>query len=269
MENKRVFIPGGAGSIGRELVKQLAPNNHIYIQDIDETRMFSLVEELRLKGYDVMGRVGDIRNKETTLGVFLEFMPHVVFNCAALKNVTPSMQTPREHVKTNVEGVLNLLELAREFGVIRFIQVSTDKASQCENVMGWSKRGAELFCKIYNRTFVRFGNVMGSEGSILQIWERQFENGEPLTITDERMERYTMTIPQACELLIEAASMEGGQGLIMDMGEPKKIIDLKKELYGDYPVKIIGIRQGEVLIEKLMTDEEIGRAVKKGKFWII
>lgn len=271
MKNRRVFIPGGAGSIGSELVRQLAIDNEVYIQDINETAMFDLVEELRLKGHKVTGRVGDIRDKDQTMAVFLEFAPHVVFNCAALKNVTPSMQTPREHVKTNVLGTLNLLELARDFGTEKFVQISTDKSVSCANVMGWSKRGSELFARIYGRIYVRFGNVLGSKGSVLGIWQRQFKEGKPLTITDLNMTRYIMTIPQACELLIKAVSVgEPGDGLIMDMGEQKKVIDLKNELYGkDYPIQIIGIRPGETVTEELMTELEKKKAIKKDNFWII
>jgi FlaA1/EpsC-like NDP-sugar epimerase len=117
---------------------------------------------------------------------------------------------------------------------------------------------------------VRFGNVMGSRGSLLEIWERQFKANEPLTITDPKMERYFMTIKEACGLVIEAATKgKGGELYILDMGEPISIMQLKEELYGDYPIKVIGIRPGEALSEKLMTDDEQKRAVKKGKFWVI
>ena len=266
----RVLVTGGAGSIGQELVRQLASDNQVYVYDINETGMFDLVEELRFKGFDVLGRVGDVRNKDTLMSVFLEFQPHVVYHAAALKHVTPSMWTPREYVETNVLGTFNVLELGREFNTSKIINVSTDKVVNAESIMGATKNVAEIATKVYGRISVRFGNVMGSRGSLLTIWEKQHKEGLPLTITDEQMERYFMTIPQAVNLVIEAGKLvKDGEIVILDMGKPKKIMDLKNELYGDYPYKVIGIRPGETLTQKLMTESEAETATKAGNFWIL
>ena len=268
--HNRVLVTGGAGSIGSELVRQLVLNNQVYVYDNNETGMFDLVEELRFKGFDVLGRVGDVRNKDTLMSVFLEFQPHVVYHAAALKHVTPSMWTPREYVETNILGTLNVLELGREFDTPKIVNISTDKVVNAESIMGATKNVAEIAVKVYNRVSVRFGNVMGSRGSLLTIWEKQHKEGLPLTITDERMERYFMTIPQAVNLVIEAGKVaKSGKVVILDMGQPKKIIDLKNELYGDYPHKVIGIRPGETLTERLITDDEAQRARKVSNFWII
>ncbi len=270
LTNRQILVIGGAGSIGQELVRQLAPKNQIYVFDYNETGLFDLLEELRFKGQNVIGRVGDIRDKDSLMSVFLEFQPHIVFHCAALKHVTPSMWTPREYVRTNIEGTLNVLELGREFDTQKIINISTDKAVNAESIMGATKNVAEIATRIYNRISVRFGNVMGSRGSLLTIWEKQHKEGLPLTITDERMERYFMSISEAVNLVIKAGEIaKGGDIVILDMGEPKKIIDLKKELYGDYPTKTIGIRKGETLTESLMTDDEAQKARKVGNFWII
>lgn len=273
LENKKIFIPGGAGSIGSELVRQLSSNNQIYILDINETDLFDLVEELRLDGIEVQWRVGDVRNKEILEEIFFEFNPQYVFSASALKHVSPSMSSPREYVYTNIIGTLNLLELSKRFSVEKFINISTDKAAQCNNVMGWSKKGTELFTQIYGFVSVRFGNVMGSRGSVIPIWQKQKDEGKPLTVTDARMKRYMMTIEEACSLVIEAAQMEEVKGkvIILDMGEPVSILDLAKKILGkDDGIRIIGMRPGEQLEEQLMSEEEKKRAVKlQDKFYII
>ena len=273
MKDKRILCTGGAGSIGSELVRQLAPDNQIYVHDINETAMFDLVEELRLKGHNVIGRLGDVKDRDNLMSVFLEFAPHIVFNCAALKHVTPSMWTPREYVKTNVLGTLNQLELAREYGTPKFINVSTDKAVDADNIMGWTKRGTEMLTRIYGGISVRFGNVMGSRGSVIPIWQKQIEEGLPLTITDKRMERYMMTIPEACELIIEAAKGEPGDIYIMDMGEQVNVLGLAQDILNKSGrksgVKMIGIRPGEALVETLMSEKEKKIAIRKGKFYVI
>jgi len=274
VRDKRILVSGGAGSIGSELVRQLAINNKIFILDSDETRTFNLSEELKQKGYWVYYRIGDVRNIETVRDVYSDFKPQIIINAAALKHVTPAQIYPREYVMTNIIGNLNLIEESKNWECFeKFVFISTDKViSDRKGVMGATKMCSERITTAMGKEFmsVRFGNVMFSRGSVLEIWKRQFENGEPLTITDIRMERYMMSIPQACELVIEAMEYgKDGEVYILDMGEKKKIIDLKEKLYPGYPIKIIGIRQGETLTEKLMTEEESKVAIKKNKFWII
>lgn len=266
MGNKSILITGGAGSIGSELVRKLAPNNRIYILDNNETGMFDLAEEL-----ETFGRVGDIRDKEVFEDILQEFgAPDVIFHCAALKHVLVNELDPIEAVKTNILGTWNVIKFAQRTEA-KLINISTDKVLNGESNMGLTKRIAEKMVRDAGFISVRFGNVMSSRGSLLPIWEKQHKSGLPLTITDERMERYFMSIPQACDLLIHASEIgEPGQLLIMDMGEPRKIIDLKNQLYGsEYPISVIGIRPGEVLSERIMSEAEEQRAKKVDGFYII
>ncbi|MCK9370399.1 polysaccharide biosynthesis protein [Candidatus Dojkabacteria bacterium] len=268
MKNERILITGGAGSIGSELAKQLNKENQVFILDINETELFNLIESEKMNGV-----VGDVRDKEVLEEIFARFQPAYVFHCAALKHVTPSAWTPKIYIDTNIGGTINVLELAKKYGV-KMINISTDKVVNPESIMGATKKVAELAVKNDKEVSVRFGNVLGSRGSLLEIWNRQMKEGKPLTVTDSRMERYFMEIPDACELLIEAAEVgEGGQILIMDMGEPVNILELAKEIitkkkYGLEP-EIIGARPGEKLSEDLMTTTEKELAVKKDKFYII
>lgn len=273
---KRVLITGGAGSIGSELYRQLARSgNTILAFDINETALFDLHEEYRLKGYDVHYRLGDIRDDLLVYSIIDSFKPDIVFHAAALKHVTPNEAFPRETVKTNIIGTLNVLSACIQNRVEKLVYISTDKVVNADCIMGISKRFGEVVVRNAGYVAVRFGNVMRSRGSVLEIWERQLANNEPLTITDDRMERYMMSIPQACELLINAAEVGlPGKVHIMDMGEPVKIVDLAhKFLYEHgkvgYPMTVIGIRPGEQLTERLMSDEEKLLAIKKDNFFII
>lgn len=273
LKNKRILITGGAGSIGSELARQLAPDNKLFILDINENNTFLLREELREKGHWVISRTGDIRNKNTIWDTFSDFKPQIVFHCAALKHVTPNEEYPRESVETNILGTLNMIEEAKNWECLeKFVFISTDKVVNANCNMGITKLCAEGLVRKAGKNFVavRFGNVMNSQGSVLKIWERQVADGVPITITDKRMERYLMTIPEACSLVIEAAEQgKGGETFILDMGEPHKIVDLKEKLYPGYPIKEIGIRNGETLNEELMTNDEKSKAIKRGKFYII
>lgn len=273
ISNKRCLIVGGAGSIGQELVRQLSLNNKIMIFDQDETRTFDLAEELQQKGLEVYYRIGDMRDRETVHDIFSDFKPQIVVNAGALKHVTPSQVYPREYVMTNIIGNLNLIEESKRWECLeKYVFISTDKvASENKCVMGATKECSETITVALGYIAVRFGNVLASRGSVLEIWERQFKSGEPLTITDPQMTRYMMEIPQACKLVIKAIeSNKGGSVYILDMGKPKKIIDLKNEIYGkEYPIKIIGRRNGELLEEKLMTDDEQKKVVQDGEFFVI
>lgn len=266
MKDKSICITGGAGSVGSELVRQLALHNRVYILDTNETDMFDVAEEL-----GTFGRVGDIRDEKVFDDILQEFgNPDVIFHCAALKHVLVNELDPIEAVKTNILGTWNVIKFAQRTGA-RLINISTDKVVNGESIMGLTKKISERMVKNAGFVSVRFGNVMGSRGSLLPVWERQFKSGKPLTITDDRMERYFMSIPSACELVIKAEEIgQPGQVLVMDMGQRKNIRELKNELYGvDYPVTVIGIRPGETLSERIMTDEESRRAVKVDNFYVI
>ena len=275
VKNKRILVVGGGGSIGSELVRQLCIKNKIFILDNNETATFDLAEELTIKGYWVNYRVGDIRNKGTVADVFSDFKPQMVFHAAAYKHVTPMEVYPEEAVETNIIGTLNVLKESKRWECLeKFVFISTDKAIHSSSVMGATKKVGEIMVKNGGGIVVRFGNVLGSRGSVIPLWQAQIDRGEPLTVTDRNMERYFMTIPEAVELVIEAAEQgKGGEIFIMDMGKPIKIIDLAKRIIKETQhskgIKMIGIRPGETLTEKLMTSEEEKVAIKKGKFWII
>lgn len=271
IKDKRILITGMAGSIGSELAQQLAPQNKLFGLDNNENRLFTLREELRQKGYWVYSRTGDIRNRETLHDVMSDFKPQIIIHAAALKHVTPNDEYPEEAFSTNIDGTVNVVREAKNWECLeKFIFISTDKVVNANCIMGITKKCAESYVKLQGKKFVavRFGNVMGSQGSLLEIWEKQFNEKIPLTITDPEMKRYFMTIPQACELVIKAIQEDEGL-VILDMGELKKITDLKQELYQDYPMKIIGMRKGETLEEQLMTSEEQKRAIKSDRYYII
>lgn len=278
IRDKRILITGGAGSIGSELVRQLAPNNKVFILDVSE-KGYTLREELRQKGYWVHSRTGDIRDKDTVRDVFSDFKPQIVFHAAALKNVSPCEEYPEEAFATNLNGTLNMVKEAKNWECLeRFVFISTDKVVNANCIMGISKLAAESFVRLQGDKFiaVRFGNVMASSGSVLEIWERQFKNGEPITITHPDMKRYFMSIPQACELVIRATETTGYNLMIMDMGEMRRISDVAKEFIlsknegnTDYPITIIGIRPGETMEERLMNDEEKKLAILEDNFYKI
>lgn len=272
IQNKRVLCVGGAGSIGAELVRQLCVDNKVYVFDNDETRTYDLAEELTQQGYWVHYHIGDIRDKETVKDVFSDFKPEIIINAAALKHVSPSQIYPREYVLTNILGNLNLIEEAKKWECVeKFVFISTDKVvNDDKSVMGATKMCSETITIALGFTSVRFGNVLSSRGSLLEIWDRQFKAGQPLTITDPDMTRYFMSIPDACKLVIKAlVDAVGGSIYLIDMGEKKRIIDFKEELYPGYPFKIIGKRPGEVLTEDIMSSDEKARAVKKDEFYVI
>lgn len=269
IKNKRILITGGAGSIGSELVRQLAEKNKIYVLDINESALFELTDSL--KGKDVWGRVGDIRDKKTVEDVFQDFKPQIVFNASAYKHVPLMEYTPLEAINTNVIGHYNLVHVSKTWECVeKFVFISTDKAVSSNSIMGATKRLGEIITKNQGKGFVvvRFGNVMGSRGSLLNIWQRQADKGEALTVTDEKMERYMMTIPEAVALLIEASEKgEGGEIFILNMGEKINIYDMAVAFKKG--VKITGLRPGETLTEELMFEEEKARAKHYDKYIII
>jgi FlaA1/EpsC-like NDP-sugar epimerase len=275
LTGKVILVTGAAGSIGSGLVKQIGnyEPKTIVLLDQAESALYDLQQELHSKGnlfpFDIV--IGDIRNYDRLKRVFDFYKPEYVFHAAAYKHVPLMENNPSEAVLTNVKGSKNLVDLALEYDVQKFVMISTDKAVNPTNVMGASKRVAEIYAQTKNQLgktrFVttRFGNVLGSNGSVIPLFQKQIEQGGPLTITDERITRFFMTIPEACQLVLEAGSMgQGGEIFVFDMGKSVKIIDLAKkmiqlsglELGKDIEIKITGLRPGEKLYEELLADEE-------------
>ncbi|NLA69396.1 MAG: polysaccharide biosynthesis protein, partial [Gammaproteobacteria bacterium] len=270
-----VLVTGGGGSIGSELVRQLckvAPAQ-IIIFDIYENDAYMLRNEL-LAEYDDINliiEVGSVCNEARVTEVFAKYRPGAVFHAAAHKHVPLMEACPREAVHNNVFGTLNVVSAADAFGVERFIFISTDKAVNPTSVMGATKRMGEMVLQYYARTSktifsaVRFGNVLGSNGSVIPVFQRQIATGGPVTVTHPEIERFFMTIPEASRLVIQAGGMaQGGEIFILDMGEPVKIVDLAKgliQLQGlipdiDIKITFTGLREGEKMYEELLMAEE-------------
>jgi len=274
--NKEVIlITGAAGSIGSGLVRQIAKYGpaKIILLDQAESPQYDLQIELRsdFPNLEFEVVIGDIRSYERMKNLLATFKPKFVFHAAAYKHVPLMESNPSEAVLTNVLGTRNLVDLSVEFGVYKFVMISTDKAVNPTNVMGASKRIAEVYAQAKNdlgkTKFIttRFGNVLGSNGSVIPLFQRQIAHGGPLTVTDERVTRFFMTIPEACQLVLEAGVMgDGGEIFVFDMGESVKIIDLAKkmvklsglELGTDIEIKITGLRPGEKLYEELLAKDE-------------
>jgi FlaA1/EpsC-like NDP-sugar epimerase len=270
-----ILVSGAAGSIGSGLVQQIAQFNpkNIILLDQAESPLFDLQFELNQHFSNLCFEVviGDICNQERMRKLFQTFQPDIVFHSAAYKHVPMMELNPAEAVHTNVQGTKILADLSLEFDAKKFIMISTDKAVNPTNVMGASKRIAEMYVQKLNeqqRTqFIttRFGNVLGSNGSVIPLFQKQIENGGPVTVTDERITRYFMTIPEACQLVLEAATMgKGGEIFVFEMGQSVKIIDLAKkmiqlsglEVGKDIELKFTGLRPGEKLYEELLANEE-------------
>ena len=276
LHDKVVLVTGGGGSIGSELCRQVMrfKPGKLLIFDIYENCAYELLMELQQKyGRDipVTVLVGSIRDKKRLDEVFETYHPTVVFHAAAHKHVPLMEVSPAEAVKNNVLGTKNLLVSASEHDVERFVQLSTDKAVNPTSVMGCTKRICEMLIQTFagntdmKCVAVRFGNVLGSHGSVIPLFEAQIKKGGPVTLTDPNIERYFMTIPEAAQLVLQAGALaESGNIYVLDMGEPVKIMDLAKQLirfYGYEPgvnmeIKIVGLRPGEKLYEELMMDEE-------------
>ena len=274
LKDKYILITGAAGSIGSELSRQLAKENHVYAVDINETDLFDLYEELKIAGTPIKTRVGDIRNKETVEDIFNgDMIPEIVIHAAAYKHVSPMELDPIEAVNTNIIGTNNLVRMSKKRGS-QLLFISTDKVVNSESIMGLTKKIAERIVQNAGYISVRFGNVLGSRGSVIPIWQKQIDNNQPLTVTDPKMQRYFMTIEEACRLVIEACEVgEPGQKIILDMGEQHNILELAKEILKksgkDLEIKIIGAKPGETLQERLMNEDEEKRAIKKENYWII
>jgi len=278
LRDKNVLITGAGGSIGSELCRQVCrflPNSVILFERA-ESPLYEIDLELKdnFKHIKIIPKLSDILYPDKIEKVFNETRPDVVFHAAAYKHVPMLEYNPWEAINNNVIGTRNVVEASKRHNVERFVLVSTDKAVRPTNVMGASKRLAELLVQSQNgwgkpdRTkfmMVRFGNVVGSVGSVVPLFKRQIEKGGPVTVTHPEMTRYFMTIPEACQLILQAGSMgTGGEIFILDMGVPIKIADMAEDLirlsgfkpHEDIPIKYIGLRPGEKLKEELITEGE-------------
>ncbi len=269
------LITGGGGSIGSEIVRQLVKYQpkEIVVIDIYENNVYDLQQALKRHYPNLNFRVviASVRDKERICKIFDEIRPDVVFHAAAHKHVPFMEENPSEAIKNNIFGTLNVAQCAHEHKVKRFILISTDKAVNPTNIMGATKRVAELIIQSINKqsdtefTAVRFGNVLGSNGSVIPLFKDQIKAGGPVTITHPDITRYFMTIPEASRLVIQAGALaKGGEIFVLDMGEPVKIVDLATqliELLGykpnqDIKIEFIGLRPGEKLYEELLLEEE-------------
>ena len=268
---RTVLVTGGGGSIGSELCRQLSPVSpeRIVIFDMYENDAYMLSQELRAKYPDinVIVEVGNVCDKARVTEIFEKYRPSAVFHAAAHKHVPLMEVCPREALQNNVFGTLNVVRAADSFGVQRFIFISTDKAVNPTSVMGATKRMGEMIVQYYAHASetvfaaVRFGNVLGSNGSVIPLFKKQIAAGGPVTVTHPDIERFFMTIPEASRLVIQAGGMaKGGEIFILDMGEPVKILDLAKNLIrlsgAHVDIEFTGLRNGEKMYEELLMDEE-------------
>ncbi len=276
LENKVVLVTGGGGSIGSELCRQIAKCNPktLIIFDIYENNAYEIQQEL-FRDYpqlDLHTIIGSVRDYDRLEKVFKEFKPDQVYHAAAHKHVPLMEVSPNEAIKNNAFGTLNTCKLADKYKVKKFVLISTDKAVRPTNVMGASKRICEMIIQTYDKkskdtdyVAVRFGNVLGSNGSVIPLFLKQIENGGPVTVTHKKMRRFFMTIPEAVSLVLQAGCYaEGGEIFVLDMGKPVYIYDLAEKLIRykglepniDIPIKITGLRPGEKLFEETLMEEE-------------
>lgn len=274
LAGKIILISGAAGSIGSEIVKQVSrfSPKQIICLDQAETPLYYLEQDLissHVRNFTTI--IGDILDEERMKLIFSTYLPQVVFHAAAYKHVPIMESNPEEAIKTNVIGTKQMADLSMAFGVEKFVMISTDKAVNPTSVMGASKRIAEMYIQAQNKAgqtrFIttRFGNVLGSNGSVIPLFRKQIEKGGPLTVTDPEVTRFFMTIPEACQLVLEAGVMgQGGEIFIFDMGRSVKIVDLARKMIQlsgltlgrDIQIVFTGMRAGEKLYEELLTNEE-------------
>lgn len=275
VKDKVIFVTGGAGSIGSEIVRQICNYNYrsLIIIDQAESALYDLQQELKQKGHhNFIPLVADVRDKNRMNSVFQEHKPDMVFHAAAYKHVPLMEYNSYEAIKINIGGTKTIADLASSYNVEKFVLISTDKAVNPTNVMGASKRIAEIYASCMQQEegktkFIttRFGNVLGSNGSVIPLFRKQIENGGPITLTHKEITRYFMTIPEASQLVLEAGAMgKGGEIFIFDMGESIKIYDLAKNMIKlsglsypeDIDIKVTGLRPGEKLYEELLANGE-------------
>ena len=287
-----VLITGACGSIGSEIVRQVASYqaSRIVLVDQAETPMHDISIEMQRDFPDAQIELfmGDVQNYERMEQAFDQFRPCFVFHAAAYKHVPMMEINPTEAVLTNVQGTRNIADLSLKYGVYKFVMISTDKAVNPTNVMGCTKRLAEIYCQSLffdvakhggKTQFIttRFGNVLGSNGSVIPLFRKQIERGGPVTVTHRDIIRYFMTIPEACSLVLEAGCMgHGGEIYIFDMGQPVRIYDLAQRMISlaglkpgkDIEIREVGLRPGEKLYEELLNDKEKTLATSNKKIMI-
>ncbi|MGL5354469.1 MAG: polysaccharide biosynthesis protein [Clostridium sp.] len=287
IKDKVILVTGGGGSIGSELCRQIAKfgPKKLLILDIYENSAYDLQNELsrNMKDLDKDVLIASVRDKKRLDEIFKDYRPQVVFHAAAHKHVPLMEFNPQEAIKNNVVGTLNLAECADKYGVERFVLISTDKAVNPTNVMGATKRLCEMIVQAQNNksktefVAVRFGNVLGSNGSVIPLFKNQISSGGPITLTHENITRYFMLIPEAAQLVLQAgAYANGGEIFVLDMGKPVRIYDLAENLiklsglepHKDIKIEVTGLRPGEKLYEELLMDEEGLTETKHEKIFI-
>jgi FlaA1/EpsC-like NDP-sugar epimerase len=275
VSNKVVLITGGGGSIGSELCRQVASHHpkQLIIVDIYENNAYEIQQELRRKypNLNLEVLIASVRNTKRMHNIFETYRPNVVYHAAAHKHVPLMEDSPNEAIKNNVMGTFKTAKAAAKYGTERFVLISTDKAVNPTNIMGASKRMCEMVIQMMNQksdtnfVAVRFGNVLGSNGSVIPLFKQQIASGGPVTVTDPNIIRYFMTIPEAVSLVLQAgAYAKGGEIFVLDMGEPVKIVDLATNLIKlsgykpgeDIEIKFTGLRPGEKMYEELLMSEE-------------
>ena len=275
ISGKVVMVTGGGGSIGSELCRQIAKSNpkQLIIFDIYENNAYDIQMELQrtYPELNLVTLIGSVRNTTRVNRVLETYRPDLVFHAAAHKHVPLMEDSPNEAIKNNVFGTYKMAKAAAAYGVKRFVLISTDKAVNPTNIMGASKRLCEMVVQMMNResntefVAVRFGNVLGSNGSVIPLFKKQIEAGGPVTVTHPDIIRYFMTIPEAVSLVLQAGYYaQGGEIFVLDMGEPVKIDDMARNLIRlsgyepdvDIPIKYTGLRPGEKLYEELLMEEE-------------
>ena len=275
VKNKVILVTGGGGSIGSELCRQIATHKpkKLIIFDIYENSAYDIQQELRKKypELDLTVLIGSVRNTNRVNSVFEKYRPDIVYHAAAHKHVPLMEDSPNEAIKNNVFGTWKVAQAASTYGTKRFVMISTDKAVNPTNIMGASKRMCEMIVQAYNRrsetefVAVRFGNVLGSNGSVIPLFKKQIEAGGPVTVTHPNIIRYFMTIPEAVSLVLQAgAYAKGGEIFVLEMGEPVRILDLAVNLIRlsgyipgeDIQIQFTGLRPGEKLYEEMLMEEE-------------
>lgn len=287
IKNKTVLVTGGGGSIGSELCRQIVKYDpkRLVILDIYENNLYDIEMELRAEypKLNLEAIVASVRDKARLNNVFETYKPEIVFHAAAHKHVPLMEKSPLEAIHNNVFGTYNVVNCADEYGVEKFVLISTDKAVNPTNIMGASKRACEMIVQAKDKVSkteyvaVRFGNVLGSNGSVIPLFKKQIERGGPVTVTHKDITRFFMTIPEAVQLILQAVTYaKGGEIFVLDMGEPVKIYDLAVSLIKllgyepnvDIPIEITGLRPGEKLYEEILMSEEGLTSTKHDKIFI-